>query len=198
MTFEWTPKRTEALIKLWKSGAPTSEIGRKLKVTKNAVVGKAHRLGLAKRQSPIPGRDGAKAAKPDAARAKPLPKVIAKPVAKPLAKSEAKSEARPVAKPVAKPAAPAAPARQPAAGIAGPAAPAPKAALQPISPDTVVRLENLGPGMCAWPMGEPGTAGFHFCGKRPTVPDKPYCLDHCLRAYVKSSKDRKEAAPANG
>ncbi len=186
MTFEWTPKRTEALIKLWKSGAPTSEIGRKLKVTKNAVVGKAHRLGLAKRQSPIPGRDGAKAAKPDAARAKPLPKAIAKPVAKPLAK------------PAVKPAAVAAPAKQAAAGVAGPAAPVPKAALQPISPDTVVRLENLGPGMCAWPMGEPGTAGFHFCGKRPTVPDKPYCLDHCLRAYVKSSKDRKDPAPAHG
>jgi GcrA cell cycle regulator len=165
MTIEWTPKRTEALIKLWKSGVPTSEIGRKLKVTKNAVVGKAHRLGLPKRQSPIPGKDD-KAARTPAA---PRPK-------------------QPVAKPVTGKAA------------ATPAVAAPKPAARPLAhgkteaPNAIVRLENLGPGMCAWPIGEPGTDAFHFCGKRPTVPDKPYCLEHCARAYVKSSKDRKEPA----
>jgi len=50
---EWTAVRVAALIALWQEGLPTSEIGRRLNVTKNAVVGKVHRLGLTKRESPI-------------------------------------------------------------------------------------------------------------------------------------------------
>jgi len=50
---EWTPDRIKILIAHWEEGLPTSEIGRRLGVTKNAVVGKVHRLGLKKRQSPI-------------------------------------------------------------------------------------------------------------------------------------------------
>ncbi len=50
---EWTPVRVASLIALWEEGLPTSQIGRRLNVTKNAVVGKVHRLGLTKRGSPI-------------------------------------------------------------------------------------------------------------------------------------------------
>jgi GcrA cell cycle regulator len=50
---EWTPVRVASLIALWEEGLPTSEIGRRLNVTKNSVVGKVHRLGLTKRESPI-------------------------------------------------------------------------------------------------------------------------------------------------
>lgn len=50
---EWTPDRIKVLIAFWEEGLPTSEIGRRLGVTKNAVVGKVHRLGLKKRASPI-------------------------------------------------------------------------------------------------------------------------------------------------
>ena len=53
MSEEWTPKRVSALIALWNEGLSTSEIGARLGVTKNAVVGKVHRLGLPKRGSPI-------------------------------------------------------------------------------------------------------------------------------------------------
>lgn len=50
---EWTPERTAALIALWSEELSTSEIGRRLGITKNAVIGKVHRLGLPKRrQSP--------------------------------------------------------------------------------------------------------------------------------------------------
>ncbi|TCS61678.1 GcrA family cell cycle regulator [Varunaivibrio sulfuroxidans] len=52
-TIDWTTERTNTLIALWNEGLPTSEIGRRLEVTKNAVVGKVHRLGLKKRASPI-------------------------------------------------------------------------------------------------------------------------------------------------
>lgn len=53
MSVDWTPERIELLTQLWNEGIATSEIGRRLDVTKNAVVGKVHRLGLPKRQSPI-------------------------------------------------------------------------------------------------------------------------------------------------
>ena len=53
MSEEWTPDRISTLMALWGEGIPTSEIGRRLGVTKNAVVGKVHRLGLPKRNSPI-------------------------------------------------------------------------------------------------------------------------------------------------
>lgn len=50
MTQEWTPERTAALITLWNDGVCASEIGRRLGITKNAVIGKAFRLQLAKRR----------------------------------------------------------------------------------------------------------------------------------------------------
>lgn len=52
---EWTPERTAALIALWNEELSTSEIGRRLGITKNAVIGKVHRLGLQQRRpSPKP------------------------------------------------------------------------------------------------------------------------------------------------
>ncbi len=53
MALEWTPARISTLIALWTEGISTIEIGRRLEVTKNSVVGKVHRLGLPKRVSPI-------------------------------------------------------------------------------------------------------------------------------------------------
>ena len=53
MSEEWTPTRISILIALWNEGLTTSVIGEKLGVTKNAVVGKVHRLGLPTRGSPI-------------------------------------------------------------------------------------------------------------------------------------------------
>lgn len=52
MTIEWTPDRMKVLIALWNEGLPTAEIGRRLGITKNAVVGKAYRLQLPRRQTP--------------------------------------------------------------------------------------------------------------------------------------------------
>ena len=49
----WTDTRIEALSNLWREGWSTAEIGRRLGVTKNAVVGKAHRLSLSPRPSPV-------------------------------------------------------------------------------------------------------------------------------------------------
>ena len=53
----WTPERIEQLTLLWDEGVTTAEIGRRIGVTKNAVIGKVHRLGLVPRvitQKPAP------------------------------------------------------------------------------------------------------------------------------------------------
>jgi GcrA cell cycle regulator len=53
MTAEWTPERIAALIALWNEELSTSEIGRRLGITKNAVIGKVHRLGLPRRRPSV-------------------------------------------------------------------------------------------------------------------------------------------------
>ena len=53
----WTEERLEKLKELWESGLSISQIGEQLGVTRNAVAGKAHRLKLPKRQSPISKTD---------------------------------------------------------------------------------------------------------------------------------------------
>lgn len=54
MTNEWTAERTAALISMWNAGVCASDIGRRLNVSKNAVIGKAFRLQLAKRRPSTP------------------------------------------------------------------------------------------------------------------------------------------------
>ena len=49
----WTPEKIKLLKKLWLKGKSTIEIGKELGMSKNAVVGKVHRLELAARPSPI-------------------------------------------------------------------------------------------------------------------------------------------------
>ena len=49
----WTDERLEELKKLWAQGLSISQIGEALGVSRNAIAGKAHRMGLPKRPSPI-------------------------------------------------------------------------------------------------------------------------------------------------
>ncbi len=75
----WTPELIKELKKLWKKGLTTGEIGRVIGMSKNAVVGKAHRLGLESRPSPIKREEAPKKEK--------APRVIKKEV-KPAVKKE--------------------------------------------------------------------------------------------------------------
>jgi GcrA cell cycle regulator len=50
----WTPERVERLTQLFEEGLPTAEIGRRLGLTKNAVIGKLHRIALSPRISTPP------------------------------------------------------------------------------------------------------------------------------------------------
>ena len=69
--FEWTDDRILKLRLLWSEGHSTAEIGRRMGISKNAVVGKAHRLDLPARPSPI--RTGGSPRAPRAPRRQPVP-----------------------------------------------------------------------------------------------------------------------------
>ena len=71
--FEWTDGAIRKLRQLWSEGHSTAEIGRRMGISKNAVVGKAHRLDLPARPSPI--RTGNALRSPHAPRRQPVPRL---------------------------------------------------------------------------------------------------------------------------
>ena len=203
----WTEERTATLKRMWESGATATEIAKELgDVSRNAVIGKAHRLGLKSRPSPVKSADKKKATP----KAKPAPKKKAAPAPSPTptpAPVAAKPAARPASAPAQGPVAPAAPSQpqQPASstprivsvGPGGflrqgpgdqqpPIPPAPPRRLVPAKPDPSIAdktsLLDLSDKVCRWPMGHPGEPDFHFCGEAVN-PGFPYCVEHCGRAY---------------
>ncbi len=197
----WTDERIEKLTKMWEGGATASQIAEELGgVSRNAVIGKAHRLGLKARPSPVKPNEKPEKPAPVAKKPKPAPEA-------PLA-LEAAPPARPVAPPRAAPAAPPQPAAEPATnappvqrvvsvGPGGflrqgpgdqqaPIPPAPPRRLVPAKPSAEIAdktsLLDLNDRICRWPMGHPGEPDFHFCGEKVN-PGFPYCVDHCGRAY---------------
>ncbi|WP_419905411.1 GcrA family cell cycle regulator [Kiloniella sp.] len=206
----WTEERIELLKKLWAEGHSASQIGKMLGVSKNAVVGKAHRMKLAARPSPIKRSAKGDAAKKDAPAKKAAPKAVkpaapvaAKPVAKPAAPAAPAVAKAPVAPPkprgFAPPPRPVAPKVEKAPTAAElKAASLPAKARRKASSDAADRklfsgaLEKRKGPKCLWPEGDPGDDDFHFCGA-PAVPSKPYCAEHCARAYItKSSRGAKK------
>lgn len=161
----WTDARIELLRTSWESGMTASQIAELLGegISRNAVIGKAHRLNLQARPSPVKGGEVAVAAVVAAA--------VATPVATPAVPA-------PV---VAKPA--------PAPAIKKPR---PAAAGKPAR----TTLLDLSEKVCKWPIGHPGDADFHFCGK-PSATGFPYCMEHCAVAYQAQQprRDRNRAPP---
>ncbi len=166
---EWNEETIARLQTLWAEGLSTAEIGRRMGISKNAVVGKAHRLNLQARPSPIRREAAGSAPRPAPARR------VTGPTLPPLE----------AAAPVAAPAAPA-----PPVVSAKPAAPAPRPAPVAVRP-APYRPTRL--STCCWPIGEPGTKSFRFCDADSTT-GKPYCSEHAALAYVKVRDRRDEAA----
>lgn len=170
---EWAEETIIRLRELWAEGHSTAEIGRRLGVSKNAVVGKAHRLDLSARPSPIRREGGSGSPH------RPAVRRLAGPTLPPLACTGIGAT-------------PAQPAPR-AAPTAASAAPRPAAA----SPARVVPSPPPRPYgrviTCCWPIGEPGTRDFRFCDAE-SVPGKPYCADHAQLAYVKVRDRREDAA----
>ncbi|WP_150291728.1 GcrA family cell cycle regulator [Sphingobium estronivorans] len=200
----WTDERIDQLKAMWEKGLTASQIADELGgVSRNAVIGKAHRLGLQSRPSPV--------------KANEAPKKAAPPVRKPAPEAEAPKPAAPVHPAAPAPvrsAPPVAPAPAPIAATPETEAPAPKPRIISVGPGGFLRqgpgdqqapippapprrlvpakpspeiagktsLLDLTERICKWPMGHPGEPDFHFCGEAVN-PGFPYCVEHCGRAY---------------
>jgi GcrA cell cycle regulator len=204
----WTDERIEKLTKMWEGGATASQIADELGgVSRNAVIGKAHRLGLKARPSPVKPNDKGEApvapAAPKPVRTEAAPHRPAAPAVRPgpaaaTPPRPAPAEAAPTAAPVVPTGD--APPPQPRIVSVGPGGflrqgpgdqqapipPAPPRRLVPAKPSPEIAsktsLLDLNDRICRWPMGHPGEPDFHFCGEKVN-PGFPYCVEHCGRAY---------------
>lgn len=168
----WTDERVEKLKKLWSEGLSASQIAAQLGgVSRNAVIGKVHRLAL-------PGRAKA-GGTPTATRAKRpttaprpsnfAPRVVTRTVARPAGATVVKEE------------------------IAFEYDDAPLARIDtnvvlPMS--RRLELTELTERTCKWPNGDPLTDDFHFCGNE-SPDNSPYCLYHQRLAYQPSAERRR-------
>ena len=167
---DWTDDVISRLRALWAEGHSTAEIGRRIGVSKNAVVGKAHRLLLEARPSPI--RRG----EPDAAPKRPAMKPVTIPTLPTMATPPEQAQA---------------PAPKPAEQLIRLAPPPPVQAAPSLR--AVGRSGGGRLVACCWPIGEPGTRSFRFCDGE-SLPGKPYCGPHAALAYVKVRDRREDAA----
>lgn len=166
----WTDDRVEQLKKLWEAGHSASQIAAELgNVTRNAVIGKVHRLGLSGRAK------AATSAAPRQRKVRTTQHVIrtARPVARGntalahVFEVEADIEADAVA----------------------------QNNVVPMSQR--LTLLELNDATCRWPLGDPGAADFAFCGGK-TLPGLPYCSYHCRIAYQPVNDRRRDRRPTSG
>jgi GcrA cell cycle regulator len=207
----WTDERVETLKRMWAEGQSASQIAKELGgVTRNAVIGKVHRLGLSNRVA-------GEAAKPAEAEAAPTPEAMPETIAE-MAETEVVRAAPAAAQERPRPAP-----QQPAAEVdtrepePARAAPPPRRAIIPagqplppqpsaneVSPEALatvrevekkarrLTLMELTERTCKWPIGDPATEDFWFCGL-PTQQGKPYCEAHVSLAFqpMSSRRDRR-------
>jgi GcrA cell cycle regulator len=175
---------------MWGEGQSASQIAKELGgVTRNAVIGKVHRLGLSNR-----------------ATSNASPKSEAKPKATPKAEAKAATPKEPPTPKAAEPAAEqpsnVTPLRRQIIPAGQPLPPQPSA--NEISPEALARVSEiekkakkltlleLTERTCKWPVGDPATPDFWFCGL-PTQTGKPYCEAHVGVAFqpMNSRRDRR-------
>lgn len=219
----WTDERIDTLKSMWEKGLTASQIAESLGgVSRNAVIGKAHRLGLQARPSPVKANDPETKAAPVAAKpVAPKPEVVATPKAPPAprpapvaaAPVEEAVEIDPVVEVDADvPVVEKAPAvimrsvgpggflRQAPGEQQAPITPAPPRRLVPARPSADMAgkttLLDLNDRICKWPLGHPGEPDFHFCGEKVN-PGFPYCIAHCGHAYQAQlpRRDRRPPPP---
>lgn len=192
MSKGWDNATLKKLKALTGKGLSTAEIGKRLGLSKNAVVGKLNRLGWNSKAT------GATADAPKAAAANKKAKTTTtkKAVATPVAKAPKKTTATASVKK--------APAKAASTKDAKPV----KATAKKTMPKAVnttkdtsdkkslnknlamhqriiqhsLEMANLKPNQCRWPIGDPDSEHFHFCGETVFV-GKPYCYEHCKQAY---------------
>lgn len=200
----WTDDRVDLLKAMWNEGKSASQIAKELGgVTRNAVIGKVHRLGLSNRAGgPERAEEAVVAVEPPSP-----PPPAAEPAAAPAEKPAAPPE--PVAEtPAAAPAA-ARHAAKESPVISRPRIPGQPQPPQPagaeISPEALANLAEvakkakrlslmqLTERTCKWPVGDPATEDFWFCGL-PAAAGKPYCEAHVSVAFQPMSTRRDRRA----
>ncbi|MBC7131699.1 MAG: GcrA cell cycle regulator [Roseovarius sp.] len=196
----WSDERVELLKKMWAEGQSASQIAKELGgVTRNAVIGKVHRLGLSNRNGG--GTSAPEAPAPEAAKAPAAPEAAPPPA------PEAAAGAAPPPKPAETageaPAQTVSQARARAIIPAGRPLP-PQPSANEIDPEALAKvteiekkarrltLMELTERTCKWPVGDPATADFWFCGL-PAQSGKPYCEAHVGVAFqpMSSRRDRR-------
>jgi GcrA cell cycle regulator len=174
----WTDERVELLKKLWNDGLSASQIAAELgSVTRNAVIGKVHRLGLSGR---------AKAPTPQPARA---PRRATPPLQQNIASQQR-----------------AAPRSAPVIAVRGATALAVQYVAEPVATMEIdtrpieevvipmsrrVQIMELRETMCRWPIGDPTHEDFVYCGNDCDI-SKPYCTHHAKVAYQPSQERRRD------
>lgn len=202
----WTEKRVAVLVDMWTSDKSASEIAKVLGegVTRNAVIGKAHRLGLSKsKTSKIPAGTRLPTGPESSEAPAPRMKAASDPDENAVDANGGKdgdsnsadtgAETDPVDVPMP------VPLRKPIISATQPLPPQPSPnevseealALVAQAEKNARRLElmQLTESTCKWPVGDPATADFWFCGL-PSEAGKPYCTAHAALAYQPMSARR--------
>jgi len=192
----WTDERVETLKRMWGEGQSASQIAKELGgVTRNAVIGKVHRLGLSNRAGA--GGAATKAAPKEkpapAAKTAPKPKPAPKAAPAPEKKKEPDLDENGI---------PISAVRRAIIPAGQPLPPQPSA--NEISPEAMAKvseveksakrlsLMELTEKTCKWPVGDPATDDFWFCGLG-VQQGKPYCEAHVGVAFqpMSSRRDRR-------
>jgi len=164
----WTDERVELLKKLWADGLSASQIAAELgNVTRNAVIGKVHRLGLSGRAKDIKPASSVSQRPRKVARVPSAPAPIA-----PQAHSNV------VLAPIPLPSV-----------MEEPEVLAEDDVAVPMSER--VTIMDLRESMCRWPMGDPTKPEFRFCGAR-SITGLPYCTHHARIAYQPVADRKRE------
>jgi GcrA cell cycle regulator len=164
-SMSWTDERVELLRKLWSDGLSASQVAAELGagITRNAVIGKIHRLGLAERAKTVVSSRPRVAKAP---RQPAQPRVTGHAVSGNVALAFA-----------------------PQVYSAPRARPEEEEIAIPMSER--VTLMELRESMCRWPMGDPTTPEFRFCGGPSPIGEGPYCAYHARIAYQPSQERRR-------
>jgi GcrA cell cycle regulator len=166
----WNDERVELLKKLWSDGLSASQIAAELGgITRNAVIGKVHRLGLSGR---------AKAPSTSV----PRPR-------KPRAPSHIVRVSRPAMRGNT--------ALAPLHGYELDIEPEPEMIENIIPLGQRCTLLELSENKCRWPIGDPGSTEFFFCGGKP-IESLPYCTYHSRMAYQPVAERRRERRVERG
>ncbi|MDE2577320.1 MAG: GcrA cell cycle regulator [Hyphomicrobiales bacterium] len=160
----WTDERVELLRKLWLEGHSASQIANELAngITRNAVIGKVHRLGLSGRaKAPSQAAPRQRIAKPRSVAPRPAP-IVRGNLAFALAPRIVEApQLRPVEEVVV-----------------------------PISER--VTIMELRESMCRWPLGDPASPDFRYCGCEAPIGEGPYCKYHARIAYQPAQDRRRD------